>query len=143
MWRHKKVYENLLHRIPHLSDGVGEQIFFAKKTVPHSHNRAPTAKCIVFDMDGTLNVPVLDFDRMRRETGLLEGDILVELEKLDEEDRKRCEAIIESIEEEAHQHTQLQPGVLELFDWLRRSTTLRLGLVTRNTRKGTDRKSVV
>jgi len=39
----------------------------------------PPIEAIIFDMDGTLTVPVLDFDRIRSEIGLPAGPILESL----------------------------------------------------------------
>lgn len=99
MWRQRKLYDNLLLQTTHQVTGNGASncVFFGKRDKDPKHVQRPL-KAVVFDLDGTLTVPVLDFARMRRETGILHGDILVELEKMDTENRKRCEAIIERIE---------------------------------------------
>ena len=34
-------------------------------------------QAVIFDMDGTLTVPCIDFGEMRRRLGVAEGDILV------------------------------------------------------------------
>ena len=42
-----------------------------------------TPRAVIFDLDGTLTEPVLDFDAMRAEIGLTGGTILEQLEQLD------------------------------------------------------------
>lgn len=90
-------------------------------------------RAILFDMDGTLTRPRLDFDAIRRAMGV-EGPILEALEKLTGDRRTAAERILHRYEEEAAAQSALNPGCRELLEQVR---TLRLpsALVTRNTRK--------
>lgn len=89
---------------------------------------------VIFDMDGTLTVPVIDFVRMRERVGILQGDILAELRRWPADRRARGFAIIEEIEAEACERLELQPGTRDLVEFLDRRG-LRRGLITRNTER--------
>lgn len=55
---------------------------------------------VVFDMDGTLTIPNLDFKDMYERCGVdMKLDLLSEVAKMPEEERKRAEDVIEEIEE--------------------------------------------
>ena len=49
---------------------------------------------VIFDLDGTLTVPALDFDAIRAEIGLPPGPILESLERLSQAERRRAEEIL-------------------------------------------------
>ena len=95
-------------------------------------------KAIIFDLDGTLTEPMLDFSRIREEIGLdaNSGDILSEIKAMDSDQCRRAHTILERHEQYAAQHSQLNDGVPELLTELRRRR-LPVGLLTRNTRKNT------
>ncbi|MCX6910324.1 MAG: HAD family hydrolase [Verrucomicrobia bacterium] len=89
---------------------------------------------IIFDMDGTLTEPHIDFQALRRELGVMVGDIVDHLKSVDDAERRRLESILHRIEEDAAVNATLQPGAAELLDALR-ARGIKLGLLTRNTRK--------
>ncbi len=89
---------------------------------------------IIFDMDGTLTEPHIDFLALRRALGLMTGDIVDHLKTVDEAERQRLEAILHRFEEEAAVNATLQPGAAELLDVLR-ARGIKLGLLTRNSRR--------
>lgn len=92
---------------------------------------------VIFDLDGTLTEPILDFDRIRSEMGLLpEEDILAEIEKMEPARQKRALAILAHHEQYAAKHSQLNDGASELLAELR-ERNLPIGLLTRNTRENT------
>ncbi|MHC4237004.1 MAG: HAD family hydrolase [Planctomycetota bacterium] len=92
---------------------------------------------VIFDLDGTLTEPILDFDRIRSEMGLLpEEDILAEIEKMEPARQKRALAILAHHEQYAAEHSQLNDGASELLAELR-ERNLPIGLLTRNTRENT------
>ena len=93
---------------------------------------APALQGVIFDMDGTLTAPVIDFLDMRRRLGIPTGDILLTIKQWSEQDRARAYAIIEEIEEQARGKLVLQPGIHELMDFLD-SRSIRKAIVTRNT----------
>ena len=92
---------------------------------------------VIFDMDGTLTVPHIDFQKLRRETGILAGDIVDYLKAACEEERGRCEAILHRFEEDAAVNAELQPGASQLLVTLR-ERGLKLGLLTRNSRRSVE-----
>eukprot|EP00967_Tisochrysis_lutea_P038446 scaffold46089_cov24-Tisochrysis_lutea.AAC.1 len=55
---------------------------------------------IVYDMDGTVVVPVIDFNEMRRRCGVVQGDILDVINSRSKEEQDRAYAIIAEIEEQ-------------------------------------------
>lgn len=98
-------------------------------------------KGFLFDMDGTLTVPVLDFALMRQRVGVPHGlDVLTEVEKMDDEERVRCMKSIEEMEDEGIEKLQLQPGLLDLFQWIREHShgPYKTAIVTRNAGKAVE-----
>ena len=95
-------------------------------------------EAVIFDMDGTLTVPMLDFAGIRRELGLPSGtDIMVQLEALTEDERRNAWAIIHHHEHEAMKRQTLQPGTQPLLERCRREA-IALALLTRNARASVD-----
>ncbi|KAI9017339.1 HAD-like domain-containing protein [Gaertneriomyces semiglobifer] len=89
-------------------------------------------KGIVFDMDGTLTVPFLDFSYMRARLDLLpEDDIVEKLNSMSGAERVRAEALIREVEEEALRNTTLQPGLTELMVFIE-SLGIPKAILTRN-----------
>lgn len=86
---------------------------------------------VIFDMDGTLTEPTLDFDAMRRELGAPEGDLAHYVLSLPPAERARAWAVVEAHEERAILEQRLQPGAADLLSDCRRAG-IRLGVVTRN-----------
>jgi HAD superfamily hydrolase (TIGR01549 family) len=97
-------------------------------------------EAIIFDMDGTITQPYLDFDRIRAEMGGLEGPILEAMEKMSAEQRNRAEAVLERHEQEAVENSSLNPSVVEVLEFLR-ATGRKAGLITRNNRSNVERVS--
>jgi HAD superfamily hydrolase (TIGR01509 family) len=95
-------------------------------------------KAIIFDLDGTLTEPMLDFKRIRDEIGLdaASGDILSAIGALDTAQRRQAHAILQRHEQHAALHSRLNNGVTELLAQLR-ERHLPIGLLTRNTRENT------
>lgn len=96
---------------------------------------------VIFDLDGTLTRPYLDFDVIRREIGLPtkpRTPVLEALEKMTPEQRERAERIVHTHEEQAAEVSELQDGAAEVLDALR-ERGLRLGLLTRNSRRSAER----
>ena len=92
---------------------------------------------VVFDLDGTLTVPTLDFVRMRKELDIPTGDITREIPKLPPDAQQRAWAIIERHEEEAITRQTPQPGALELLHECH-AAGMFSGVVTRNTRRSVN-----
>ena len=85
----------------------------------------------VFDMDGTLTVPNLDFGEMYRRVGCKTKDILSEIEGWPEEKQKAANAVIYEMEQEALRTQTMMPGADEIAKFLDEMGVPR-GLVTRN-----------
>ncbi|OGV63657.1 MAG: hypothetical protein A2498_11510 [Lentisphaerae bacterium RIFOXYC12_FULL_60_16] len=93
---------------------------------------------VIFDMDGTLTVPVLDFNAIRAEIGLdTRGDLSDDILRLAPVAQARAWAVVERHEQRAREQQTLQTGALELLTRCR-STGMRVGLATRNTRASVD-----
>ena len=102
--------------------------------------RKRTVKGVVFDMDGTLTVPCIDFKEMRRRVGILpdEGDILDVIKSWDDPARQKAAFMtIAEIEEQALKDMKVMPGAEELCRLLDSAGVPR-GLVTRNVSRSVD-----
>ncbi|MCX5656325.1 MAG: HAD family hydrolase [Planctomycetota bacterium] len=95
-------------------------------------------KLVIFDLDGTLLEPALDFNAIRAEIGLPPALPMLEvMETLDPVARQRAYAILDRHEAEAAARSQLMPGAKELLAALRRRG-LKLAVLTRNSRVSVD-----
>lgn len=95
------------------------------------NKRTRVLRGAVFDMDGTLTVPNLDFQEMYRRVGCKTKDILSEIEGWPEDKQKKANEVIFEMEQEALRTMKRMPGAEELgkfFD----DRGLPRGLVTRN-----------
>jgi len=98
---------------------------------------APRYRALVFDMDGTLTVPTLDFQAIRREIGILSGDLTGEIAKLEPDEQRKAWAVIEAHEARAMAEQVLQEGAEDLLRECRRRA-VKVGVVTRNARPSVD-----
>lgn len=87
---------------------------------------------IIFDFDGTLTKPYLDFDLIRAQIGMT-GPILEGIEKMNSDDRKRAEKILDEHEWEAAYNATLQDGAQEVVQQCR-SLGFPIAILTRNAR---------
>eukprot|EP00899_Mesostigma_viride_P014689 jgi/Mesvir1/23220/Mv22677-RA.1 len=95
-------------------------------------------KGVVFDMDGTLTVPCVDFGLMRQRLGLSRGcDILHVISTYDAEQKAKALSIIAEFEENARKNLQIMPGAHELCQYLDKKS-IRRGLLTRNVAESVD-----
>ena len=94
-------------------------------------------RAILFDMDGTLTQPLLDFDQIRRDIGIGNGPILESIKKMSLADRTVAERILHSHEDRAAEQSTLNPGCRELLQRVE-DAGIRSALVTRNTRRSVD-----
>src|SRR5438477_11353135 len=89
---------------------------------------------VLFDMDGTLTEPMLDFPRIRADMGIGERPILESMAEMNPDERLRAERVLHRHEEEAARLSKLNPGCRELIDWLA-AAGIGTALITRNSRR--------
>ncbi|KAL5515832.1 hypothetical protein EMCRGX_G001064 [Ephydatia muelleri] len=84
-----------------------------------SPNSIRQVRGVVFDMDGTLTLPTLDFAEMKRQLKLPpSSDIWVSVQAMSGEDKEKSMVIIEEMLDEANRRLRLQPGVLDVLHFL-------------------------
>ena len=91
-------------------------------------------RAVLFDMDGTLTEPMLDFPRIKAEMGIGERPILEALAEMPPAERARAETVLLRHEEDAAAGSTLNPGCREVLDWLA-TRGVRSALITRNSRQ--------
>lgn len=94
-------------------------------------------KAILFDMDGTLTVPCLDFEAMRAEMGVKEGYILEAMAQMTPDQLAHAQTVLDRHEVVAAKNSQLQPGTAETLGQLRQQGRS-LGVITRNCHASVD-----
>ena len=89
---------------------------------------------VVFDMDGTLVTPTIDFKGLRSRLGIPEGESILDwiLAQPQREQTKLSRTLAE-VEHEAAGRTELLPGARKTLDWLS-ERSIRYGVLTRNSR---------
>ncbi|RNC68387.1 MAG: HAD family hydrolase [Desulfuromonadales bacterium] len=88
----------------------------------------------VFDLDGTLTVPVHDFAAIRAQLGIPDGsDILGHIDSLPEREGRLLHEKLDGIEDELAGRAEPSAGAVRLVEALR-GRGVRLGIVTRNTK---------
>lgn len=92
-------------------------------------------KAVIFDLDGTITEPYLNFDMIRSEIGLSSnaGPLLEAMEKMPPVERKKAEKILYKHEQLAIEHSKLNIGASETLKKLRHKK-IKIGVMTRNTR---------
>src|SRR5689334_15808270 len=92
-------------------------------------------RAVIFDLDGTLTEPALDFDAIRDEIGLPEGvPILEHLDGLTVADRARAETVMVRHERAAIARATLSDGCADLLGHLR-AQEIPISILTRNVRE--------
>eukprot|EP00245_Coleochaete_scutata_P006130 TRINITY_DN20292_c0_g1_i1.p1 TRINITY_DN20292_c0_g1~~TRINITY_DN20292_c0_g1_i1.p1 ORF type:complete len:239 (-),score=29.49 TRINITY_DN20292_c0_g1_i1:131-847(-) len=95
-------------------------------------------KGVIFDMDGTLTVPCIDFGEMRRRVGVRTGvDLLAEIDSWSPTRQQAAYLEIEKIEEGARINMEIMKGAKEICHFLD-TRRIRRGLITRNVKKSVD-----
>ena len=90
--------------------------------------------CWIFDLDGTLTLPVHDFAFIRRELAIPDGeDILGHLETLPPDMATLRHNRLDEIERSLASQAEAAPGVLELLEYLGEHN-VQMGILTRNSR---------
>ncbi len=89
-------------------------------------------EAVLFDMDGTLTRPVLDFDRIKQAMGCPRDETILEwLATLPPAEQVRLEQILIDFEIEAARNAIAAAGATDLIDWLY-DRDYRQGIITRN-----------
>ena len=101
-----------------------------------AHHHILARHCWIFDLDGTLTLPVHDFPAIRVALGMAEtdSDILQVLASLSSAESAIRHARLIEIEYELSGRTAAAPGAGRLLDQLFRRDA-RIGILTRNTRE--------
>jgi HAD superfamily hydrolase (TIGR01549 family) len=95
-------------------------------------------RAVIFDLDGTLTEPLLDFDLIRREIGIPAGvPILEALAGRDADFRARAEVILRRHELDAIASATLAEGCVELLELLA-ARAVPTAILTRNMREAVD-----
>lgn len=91
-------------------------------------------KAVIFDLDGTITKPFLDFDAIRKEMGIdpKAGSVLEIIDKMPPDRRKKCLQILQEHEQRAVTESSLNDGTALLLDSLRKAS-IKIGILTRNT----------
>lgn len=91
-------------------------------------------EAVIFDLDGTLTEPLLDFSRIRAEMGISSpsADILGEISKMPPDRQQRAHQILFDHEQYAAQNSRLNDGADDVIARLK-AMNLPIGLLTRNT----------
>jgi HAD superfamily hydrolase (TIGR01509 family) len=98
----------------------------------------PAPRAVIFDLDGTLTEPVLDFDAMRAEIGLPERvPVLESIEGFSAAERARAEAVMLRHERAAIARATLADGCADLLGHLR-DREIPIAILTRNVREVVD-----
>jgi len=95
-------------------------------------------RAVVFDLDGTLTRPFLDFNVIREEIGAPLGrhSLLDQIDEMSPDEAARALAILERREREAVENAEANDGVHELLEYVR-AKGLFHGIVTRNSERST------
>lgn len=110
--------------------GVSSWAAAAKlRTMQRPAQRFP--KAILFDMDGTLTKPMLNFPAIKAEMEIGSRPILEAMAEMDAAAREAAEKVLFRHEETAAQESTLNEGCEELLAWIRKAG-LPTALITRN-----------
>lgn len=93
--------------------------------------KTPEVRVVVFDMDGTITRPYIDFPAIRRAIGAGDQPILEYLDGLEEPHLSRARQIVDRFERDAAVNSELTDGAREVLEFLRRRK-IETALVTRN-----------
>jgi len=89
-------------------------------------------RTVLFDLDGTLTVPILNFDDIRRRLELPRNDSIIHaLERLPPDEREQKQKLLRELELEAARAARPNDGAVELVQALQQRG-LGVGIVTRN-----------
>jgi HAD superfamily hydrolase (TIGR01509 family) len=96
-------------------------------------DQLPRPAALLFDMDGTITEPMLDFPKIKSEMGIGDRPILEAMAEMNEPERRAADMILLRHEQQAAMESTLNPGCKEVMAWVREHRTL-TALITRNSR---------
>ncbi len=97
-----------------------------------------SANAVVFDLDGTLTEPLLDFGLMRQEMGIAPGrPILEAMGEMDTAALAEAWRVLDRHEQAAAENAQPAAGAMELLERLERER-MPWGILTRNSRRSME-----
>ncbi len=100
-----------------------------------SDDSYPLPPAVLFDMDGTLTCPMLNFPIIKREMGIPpDQPILEALAAMDAQSRPVAEKVLHRHEMDAAKNSRLNPGCRQLLRWLDQNT-IKVAVITRNSRE--------
>jgi len=111
--------------------------FVCSRDEPAYYQRALIRSAIIFDLDGTITKPYLDFDAIRREIGIASGTILEAMAKMDGAARARAEEIVLRHEWEAARNGDIYDDAVEVLESCR-ANEFATAVLTRNAREVVD-----
>jgi beta-phosphoglucomutase-like phosphatase (HAD superfamily) len=91
-------------------------------------------RALLFDMDGTLTVPALDFPAIKAEMGIGTSPILEALAAMAPDERRHAETILHKYEDRVASESTLNNGCDGLFAFIA-ERKIPTALITRNTRR--------
>lgn len=95
-------------------------------------------RAVIFDLDGTITQPSLDFDAIRSELGIAPGTPVLEaMAVMDPARRAEAARVLDRHESAAAASSTLHEGAQEVLAGLRHRG-IRIGLLTRNSRQSVD-----
>ncbi|MBN2582869.1 MAG: HAD family hydrolase [Planctomycetes bacterium] len=95
-------------------------------------------RTMLFDLDGTITRPLLDFPAIKREIGIPTTSFILEvMETMTPAERDRAMSIVERHEQEAAERSELNDGVKSLLAELQCRGIL-TGIITRNSRRSCE-----
>ena len=92
-------------------------------------------KAVIFDLDGTLTEPFLDFNAIREQIGLSpnSGPVWEAMENLSPQQRQAAEKILDLHERNAVEKSKLNSGARQVLQALTEND-IKIGILTRNTK---------
>lgn len=104
------------------------------------HKMFAMIKAVIFDLDGTLTRPFLNFKEIRDEIGVPFGrqSLLDQIGEMPEDEARKAHQILAAREREAVENAEINEGVRELVEYVN-SRGLKSGVITRNSRESTEK----
>lgn len=95
-------------------------------------------RAIIFDLDGTVTKPVIDFPAMKRELGIRPDQFILEhIDSLQGEDLEQANRILEKYELKAANSAQPNDYFPQVWDFIQQKG-MKTALLTRNSRRAVD-----